>query len=67
MKVHYDSESDILYLAKEGLEDEVIELYPGINLEVDAEGTLIGIELINASRLFKDVIKPLGKRAASSS
>ncbi len=64
MKVHYDSEADILYLAKEGVEEEVIELHPGINLEIDKDGQLIGIELINASKLFRDVIKPLEKRAA---
>ncbi|WP_083939990.1 DUF2283 domain-containing protein [Desulfoscipio gibsoniae] len=43
---------------------EVIELHPGINLEIDKDGQLIGIELINASKLFRDVIKPLKKRAA---
>ncbi len=64
MKVHYDSEADILYLAKEGVEEDVIELHPGINLEIDKDGQLIGIELINASKLFRDVIKPLEKRAA---
>ncbi len=66
MKVHYDSQTDILYLAKEGVEEDVIELYPGINLEIDKDGQLIGLELIDASKLFKDVIKPLEERVALS-
>jgi len=64
MKAYYDSETDILYLAKEGIEEEVIELHPGINLEIDKNGQLIGIELLNASKLFRDVIKPLEQRTA---
>ncbi|SHJ85871.1 DUF2283 domain-containing protein [Desulfofundulus thermosubterraneus] len=64
MKAYYDSEADILYLSREGVEEEVIELHPGINLELDKDGKLIGIELFNASKLFKDVIKPLEQRAA---
>ncbi|NHM26443.1 DUF2283 domain-containing protein [Desulfofundulus sp. TPOSR] len=64
MKAYYDSEADILYLSREGVEGEVIELHPGINLELDKDGNLIGIELFNASKLFKDVIKPLEQRAA---
>ena len=61
-KVSYDDKEDILYLAKEGEEQEVIELSPGVNVELDSSGELIGIELFNASSLLKDVIKPLEKR-----
>ena len=61
-KVSYDDKEDILYLAKEGEEEEVIELSPGVNVELDSSGELIGIELFNASSLLKDVIKPLEKR-----
>jgi len=64
MKAYYDSEADILYLAREGVEEEVIELHPGINMEIDKDGQLIGIELLKASKLFRDVIKPLEQRAA---
>lgn len=41
MKAYYDDELDILYIAKEGQEEEVIEVYPGINLEMDKNGQLI--------------------------
>jgi uncharacterized protein YuzE len=61
-KVSYDDKEDILYLAREGQEEEVVELSPGVNVELDMAGELIGIELFNASSLLKDVIKPLEKR-----
>jgi uncharacterized protein YuzE len=48
-KVIYDEEEDILYIAKEGKEEEVVELSPGVNVELDSSGELIGIELFNAS------------------
>jgi hypothetical protein len=31
-KISYDENEDILYLAKEGLEHEIVELSPGVNL-----------------------------------
>ena len=61
-KVTYDEKEDILYLAKEGKEEEVVELSPGVNIELDASGSLIGVELFNASILFKDVIKSIEKK-----
>jgi uncharacterized protein YuzE len=65
-KVFYDEKEDILYLAKEGQEKEVIELAPGINVELDNGGQLIGVELLNASALLKDVIKPMEKKIATA-
>ena len=61
-RVTYDEKEDILYLAKEGKEEEVVELSPGVNIELDASGSLIGVELFNASILFKDVIKSIEKK-----
>ncbi|NCO67961.1 MAG: hypothetical protein COY75_01910 [Nitrospirae bacterium CG_4_10_14_0_8_um_filter_41_23] len=61
-KVFYDDEEDILYLAKEGEEAEVVELSPGVNMELDGNGNLIGVELFQASRMFKDVLKLMEKR-----
>ena len=61
-KIFYDEEEDILYLAKEGEEREVVEVSPGINVELDDSGKLIGVEVFKASRLFKDVIKLMEKR-----
>jgi len=50
-KVFYDEKEDVLYLGKEGQEEEVVELAPGINVEFDDSGELIGVELFNASTL----------------
>lgn len=61
-RVSYDQEEDILYIAKEGIEEEVVELSPGVNLELNMEGKLIGIELFNASHLLRDIIAPIQKR-----
>ena len=62
-KVHYDQSTDVLYLAKPGLEEEVVEIHPGINLELDEHGDLIGVEILNASRVFQPVLRPLTQRA----
>jgi len=61
-KVSYDEEEDILYLAKEGEEAEVVEVSPGVNMELDSNGNLIGVELFKASRMFKNVLKSMEKK-----
>ena len=61
-KVFYDEKEDILYIGKEGVEEEVIELSPGVNVELDDSGKFIGIEIFKASSLFKDTIKLMEKR-----
>ena len=64
-KVFYDEEDDILYLGKEGQEEEVIELSTGVNMEIDESGKLIGVEVFKASSLFKAIIKQMEKRLQS--
>ncbi len=61
-KVFYDEEEDILYLAKEGEEAEVVELSPGVNMELDNNGNLIGVEVFKASYMFKDVLRSMEKK-----
>ena len=61
-KVYYDEKEDILYLAKEGEEAEVVELSPGVHAELDSSGNLIGVEVFKASGMFKDVIKMMEKK-----
>ena len=61
-KVSYDDNEDILYLAKEGEEEEIVELAPGVSVEFDSSGSLIGVEVFNASFIFKDVIRLMGRR-----
>lgn len=61
--INYDSESDILYIfAKEGEEENFIEIAPGINIEFDEKGEVIGIEIFNASEILKPVSKTLYER-----
>jgi uncharacterized protein YuzE len=51
-KVHYDAQSDVLYLLiKEGYEEKFVEVMEGINVELGEKGELLGIEILNASRL----------------
>jgi len=61
-KIFYDEQEDILYLAKEGQEAEIVELTTGVNMELDSKGSLIGVEIFKASRLFKNVLKPMEKK-----
>jgi len=60
--VSYDSTSDTLYIvAKKGKEEKFVEIAAGIQVELDAEGKVIGIEILNASRFLKPIAKPLYK------
>jgi len=61
-KVSYDDNKDVLYLAKEGEEKGIVELSPGVNVELDSSGSLIGVEVFNASFLFKDAIRLMRRR-----
>jgi len=60
--IHYDEAEDILYLGREGQENEVVELSPEVNIELDDQGKLIGIELFKASQLFRNVLGLMGKK-----
>jgi len=63
--VHYDSKVDALYIAmKGGPESDVLEVAPGVNVELNRKKEIIGIEILNAAQFFKSVLKPLERRAA---
>jgi uncharacterized protein YuzE len=66
LQVYYDRELDILYFAQKGQEEEVVEISPGINLELGANGELLGVEILNASSLMKSVIEPLREKAMAA-
>jgi uncharacterized protein YuzE len=60
--ISYDYESDVLYIvAKKGMEEEFVEVAPGINVELDDKGRVVGIEILNASKCLKHIAKPLYK------
>jgi len=51
MKVHYDREQDILYLAfKEGPSHEIVEPSSNIILELDENKEVMGLEIWNAKK-----------------
>ena len=62
LKIFYDEEKDILYMAKEGQEEEFIEIQPGINVELDKDKQVIGIEILQASEVLKEVIEPVRRK-----
>ena len=52
-KIYYDKKTDVLWLnLKSGAEEEYKEVAPGINLELDKKGELLGIEILNASKVL---------------
>ena len=53
MKVHYDKDVDAIYLRLgDGSPDGVSELAEGVNLDTTADGHLVGIEILDASKRF---------------
>ncbi len=66
LRVSYDEEADVLYLAREGEEEVVEEVYPGVSLEYDRDGKLLGIEILQASKALKDISEPLFRKVRSS-
>ena len=57
-KHYYDKESDSLFIyVKEGEEDSFEEVAPGVNLEMNEKGDIIGVEILQASRFLQDVEK----------
>lgn len=57
-KYNYDKESDSLFIfVKEGEEESFEEAAPGVNLEMNEKGEIIGVEILNASRFLKGMEK----------
>jgi uncharacterized protein YuzE len=56
-RVNYDKESDTLYIfVKEGTEEEFVEVTEGILLELNNGKEIIGIEILNASKIFEPLL-----------
>lgn len=52
-KIYYDKKSDALWLLiKSGAEEESKEVAPGVNVELGKDGELLGIEILNASKVL---------------
>lgn len=53
-KYSYDKDSDSLFIyLKEGEEESFEEIAPGINIELNENGEIIGIEILKASRFLR--------------
>jgi uncharacterized protein YuzE len=58
MKVKYDKDVDILYVVfNENKIKESDEEKPGIILDYDKEGSIVGIEILDASKRMKNPTK----------
>lgn len=52
-RVFYDSRSDVLwFLIKSGKEYKHKEISPGVSVELGKNGELLGIEVLNASKVL---------------
>ncbi len=60
-KLRYDAEFDILHWGGAGVEDAAVEIYPGVTLELDAAGGIIGVEVVNAGQLLGRDVESLQK------
>lgn len=59
--MHYDKKNDVLYLGvQKGVEEEFSEIAPGIAVELDKKGNVIGVEVLNASKILKPVLDSKG-------
>ncbi len=51
MKIEYDRDADALYIRlREAYADDNIDIEDGVTVDVDKDGHIIGIEVLDASR-----------------
>ena len=62
MKTYYDEEEDVLYIGRHGIEEEFEEVAPGVSVELDSKGHVIGVEILNASVALRKIVEPLRRR-----
>lgn len=63
--MHYDRESDVFYIGvQEGVEEEFVEVAPGVNVELGEDGKVIGIEILNASKVFRPLSQASSQRVS---
>lgn len=52
-KIYYDKKTDVLwFLVKSGPEETHKELSPGVSVELGKNGELLGIEILDASKIL---------------
>jgi uncharacterized protein YuzE len=56
-QLHYFEIEDVLHLLiSEGEESQTVEISPHITAEVNAQGELIGVEILNASQFLRNFV-----------
>ncbi len=56
-QLRYFEEEDVLHLViAEGPEAQSVEIAPDITVELNAQGDIIGIEILNAGRFLQDAL-----------
>jgi uncharacterized protein YuzE len=56
-QLRYFEQGDILHLMiAEGKEIQSVEICPNVTLELNAEGDVMGIEILDATRFIRDFI-----------
>lgn len=72
LKIHYDADADALSMViRAGAEEHFEELSPGVSVEYDRRGKVLGFEILNASRHFRAALPKMAgllqpKRRASA-
>ncbi|MBI2475807.1 MAG: DUF2283 domain-containing protein [Candidatus Taylorbacteria bacterium] len=62
LKIYYDAEADALSMVvRAGAEDRFEELSPGISVEYDRSGNVLGFEILNASRHFRATLPKMAE------
>lgn len=65
--VKYDRASDVIYIAtRKGFEEDFVEVTPGVNVEMDDKGNILGVKILRVSQTLKGFLKSLGKKTAAA-
>ena len=65
--IHYDRQNDVLYFGiQKGVEEEFSEIAPGVAVELDKKGNVIGVEVLNASKILKPFLKQIENQGFSA-
>lgn len=64
--VYYDPEADAVSIySGKGREEEFIEVAPNVSLELDKNGSVIGVEILNASQVLRPFLRSLSRKRYS--
>ena len=63
---HYDAKADAIYFfLRPGDEEECIEIAPHVYYEVDADGEILGIEILKASQFLEQIVQQRKARSTA--